>query len=506
MPLPMTRPWKHPKTGIYWLRKRVPAHLQEVVGKVEEKLSLKTREPGEAKKRHAVALAALEQRWDNLAAGPRRLTEREAHDLARPLAVEWLALYEANPSQQDFWPIDLGGVLWTDPPLDLSLSTADLLRTCPEGYKRTQLRDWCFRQADQLLTANGLRVAAEEDRKVLAVAVSAAMQRASVQLERLSRGELIEPQATTAPPAQRPAASPLVRFDDLLKGWVAETRPAKKTQYEWTRVVGQLEKFLGHDNAARVTAEDIVRWKAELVAQELSPKTIRDAKLAPVRAVLQWGADNKRLSQNPAAGVSIDVRQRALEMKRGFSETEVAVVLPAARLEVSPVLRWLPWLSAFTGARIAELSQLRREDVVMIEDVWCVRITPEAGPLKTLSSERIIPLHSALLAEGFLDFARTVPSGPLFTQIRPDKFGSRGGNATKVLGRWVRSLGIVDERISPNHSWRHRFKTLARRHGLATDVVDAMVGHQRRTVADSYGEFPASALQRELEKIPPLKF
>jgi len=240
MPLPMTRPFKHPKTGIYWLRKRVPAHLQELVGKVEEKLSLKTREPGEAKKRHAVALAALEQRWENLAAGPRRLTEREAHDLARPLAVEWLALYEANPSQQDFWPIGLGGVLWADPPVDLSLSTADLLRATPEDSKRTQLRDWCFRQADQLLTANGLRAAAEEDRKVLAVAVSAAMQRASVQLERLSRGELIEPQATTAAPAQRPATLPLVRFDDLLKGWIAETRPAKKTQYEWTRVVGQL--------------------------------------------------------------------------------------------------------------------------------------------------------------------------------------------------------------------------------------------------------------------------
>ena len=49
-----------PETGIYRLRKRVPAHLQEVVGKVAEKLSLTTREHGEAKKRLAVALAALE--------------------------------------------------------------------------------------------------------------------------------------------------------------------------------------------------------------------------------------------------------------------------------------------------------------------------------------------------------------------------------------------------------------------------------------------------------------
>ena len=42
MPLAMSRPWKHPKTGIYWLRKGVPEALRDAVGKREEKLSLQT--------------------------------------------------------------------------------------------------------------------------------------------------------------------------------------------------------------------------------------------------------------------------------------------------------------------------------------------------------------------------------------------------------------------------------------------------------------------------------
>ena len=46
MVLAMSRPWKHPKTGVYWLRKRVPDSLAGGFGKREEKLSLKTREPG----------------------------------------------------------------------------------------------------------------------------------------------------------------------------------------------------------------------------------------------------------------------------------------------------------------------------------------------------------------------------------------------------------------------------------------------------------------------------
>jgi hypothetical protein len=70
MPLAMTRPWMHPKTGIYQLRKAVPKELPGLVGKREEKLSRDTRDPVLAKQRFAKALADLEVRWANLHAGP----------------------------------------------------------------------------------------------------------------------------------------------------------------------------------------------------------------------------------------------------------------------------------------------------------------------------------------------------------------------------------------------------------------------------------------------------
>jgi integrase len=59
--------------------------------------------------------------------------------------------------------------------------------------------------------------------------------------------------------------------------------------------------------------------------------------------------------------------------------------------------------------------------------------------------------------------------------------------------------------FAPNHSWRHRFNTLGRRNGLAVDILDAMTGHGRKTVADTYGDFPPEAMLRELTKIPTLK-
>ena len=96
----------------------------------------------------------------------------------------------------------------------------------------------------------------------------------------------------------------------------------------------------------------------------------------------------------------------------------------------------------------------------------------------------------------------SVRSGPLFLELPPDKFGSRGGNGIKVLGNWVRSLGLQDPRLAPNHSWRHRMRTSARRYGMAIDIVNAITGHARKTVADRYGEYPVEALYRELQKIP----
>jgi ABC-type glutathione transport system ATPase component len=106
MPLAMSRPWKHPNSGVYWLRKGVPEDLRALVGKREEKRSLQTRDPVEAKRRHAEALAEIEERWANLRAGPKALTEREAHHLAAVVHDRWLQQHADNPSQQTAWNVD----------------------------------------------------------------------------------------------------------------------------------------------------------------------------------------------------------------------------------------------------------------------------------------------------------------------------------------------------------------------------------------------------------------
>jgi integrase len=164
----------------------------------------------------------------------------------------------------------------------------------------------------------------------------------------------------------------------------------------------------------------------------------------------------------------------------------------------------VPLLCAYSGARLSEVCQLRVLDVLQRGEIWCIKFDPEAGSLKNENSERAVPLHPAIVESGFLRFVQSARSGPLFAGLPADRFGNRGGSGTKIIGRWVRGLGLTDTRLSPSHSWRHRFKTLGRQFGLAPDIVNAITGHLRKTVADSYGEFPVEALYRELLKIPKL--
>ena len=77
----------------------------------------------------------------------------------------------------------------------------------------------------------------DDSRRMLARAIAAAIQRASLTLARLAKGEV--PESTffssggvTA--SSNSASQTPVPFDDLVKGWAFERRPVAKTVYEWT--------------------------------------------------------------------------------------------------------------------------------------------------------------------------------------------------------------------------------------------------------------------------------
>ncbi|KAB0677260.1 site-specific integrase [Aureimonas leprariae] len=489
---------------MYWLRRRVPADLIAVLGKREELVSLRTKDAVEARERHSKVLAEVDARWAMLRAGPKALSEREALEIAQELHAYWIERHRDEPSQQTEWRSELYVQLWLPSmPAGSSLDSVDL-----NVVPLFRMRELAFEGADLLLRRRGLRTD-DAGRSKLAKAVGVVLQQASLALAASAQGSDIlsgafagafAPTRPVAP--SRPQTS--LSFDDAVKLWIAEKQPRERTVYEWRRVLKELAAFVGHSDAGRLTVEDLIRWKNAMLEAQRAPKTVRDAKIAPVRAVLQVAVENRKLEANPAEKITMTVKKVAAEARRDFTDAEAAIVLQAAMAEKSVVLRWVPWICAYSGARLSEACQLRREDVHQHEGIWVMRFAAEAGPLKNANSERALPVHPALIENGFLRFVEGVKAGPLFADLPPDKFGKRGGNGTKVIGRWVRKLGLTDTRLAPNHSWRHRFKTLGRRHDLRLDIVDAMTGHAAKSVGNAYGVYPMAAMLRELEKIPTL--
>jgi hypothetical protein len=188
MTLPMTRPFKHPRTGIFWIRKRFPADLVPVLGRREVTRSLETRDPAEAKRRHMQVLTEIEAQWTNLRAGPRTLSEREAHGLAEAVFENWLEAHRDHPSNQVLWHPELYRKLWTAPPLLERDAGPDGPGEVPiENVFLRSMRKYCFEQADIGLALHGLGLD-EENRVTMAKAIGAALQRASLILQQESQG------------------------------------------------------------------------------------------------------------------------------------------------------------------------------------------------------------------------------------------------------------------------------------------------------------------------------
>lgn len=301
--------------------------------------------------------------------------------------------------------------------------------------------------------------------------------------------------ATNAELARR-AALPLPA---LYEAWVAATRPGAETITQWrsifTKLAARLAKEGRSDDARGVTEADLEKWRDDLRKQGTGGKRIKEGYLAAVRAVFGWAVKEKRLTDNPAKAVHVQVEKRAKGRERDFTDAEAAMILaaslnarPREASDFSSTRRWVPWLLAYSGARVAEITQLRKCDVIREREVDGIRITPNAGSTKTNQS-RSVPLHPHVIEQGFLRFVASRPDGPLFYDPR------RGGDLlhkkrAEQLAAWVRSIGVTDVGVAPNHGWRHRFKTEARRIRMDVEIRDYVQGHATRTEGENYGHMP----------------
>ncbi len=489
MALAMTRPYKHPKTGVYWLRKVVPVDLRAAVGKRELIRSLGTKVPVEARAKAPAVIAEFDAILAGARTGDGRLTLKEI----TALSAEW---YRAECELWGDDPDQLGDLdIYEDLLHDQIERSEDEDDPMWEAVVKLTPQDRA--EAAALLKAHRYPADPATVNR-LARAIFDMRFRFIAEMRRRLHGDWT-PDKTLAKfpvlmPREAPEAAPKLTFQALVVAWAAESGTAGKALYDRGRTANLLSTFLGHDDAARVTADDVVRWKEARLAAGRSTKTVIND-IGELQPIWKWGRLNRKLAftENPFAGLAPRTKRQSRRPRGPYTEDEARRLLTAAHAETDASLRWLPWVLCFTGARLGEITQAVREDIQREGGgPWFIHIHAEGEgrTLKTVHSERMVPLHPSLIAEGFLRYAEALPVGAsLFGDLRPDRFGTLKGTATRKHGRWVRrTVGIVDKTKDPAHAWRHRFEDQARRAGVPQNVTDALLGHfNPMNESESYG-------------------
>lgn len=502
MAIPMATPWLHPTTGVYYLRKRVPLDLVAVVGRSLEKKSLGTKDQNEAKRRFAEELGQLEARWRNLRSGLVNLSPREISAIAgefyrtsidegakwSPFSTVWRGFF-ANERIEKRW----------DP--EVAESFRAVFGDIIDEWLRNrglQLDPRCVPNFE-IAVARAFRDG-EEKRAAMFFDGDYSPDPAASRYLPLAE----------AFPDGLEAKAEVLALEEQFDAYAADAGLAASTVKRWRGALLTLSAHLGHDDLRRVRVADVEGWVETLRAGARAPVTIRDVHVASLKALMGWLVDKRKLKENPVSEIRIRVPKGRKLRSKALTDAEATTILRATLVDQPPQLgarhalarRWVPWLAAYTGARVNELTQLRREDVFQEGGTPVIRITPEAGSVKT-SSARVVPLHEHLVAQGFLDFVRSQRAGPLFYEpggksvATPPykKLGER-------LASWVRSVGVSDPLVDPNHGWRHKYKTVGRRAGMSPGALDAIQGHATRTEGEGYGEYETVTLAAEVAKIP----
>lgn len=254
----------------------------------------------------------------------------------------------------------------------------------------------------------------------------------------------------------------------------------------------------------------------------LSPNTLRDGYLAPLKVIFTYAEEREIIDVNPARGIRIS-KARKDGRGTGFEADELSALfaLPlftGCASSTDPLTPgthiiddhrfWAPIIALFTGARTTEIAQLQLDEVHI--DGALPHFTIQASAdrkLKTNAARRAIPIHPKLFEFGFREYVqRLSESGqqrlfPLW--LAPPNKGFADAPAQKFFRRSV--IPRISKRSDPKpnfHSFRNSMKSEMMHVGVHDHHQNAILGHEQSGMTKIYGgSLQLSALSKSMRLV-----
>ncbi|MBA1220002.1 tyrosine-type recombinase/integrase [Pseudomonas fulva] len=190
---------------------------------------------------------------------------------------------------------------------------------------------------------------------------------------------------------------------------------------------------------------------------------------------------------------------RKEEVRKAFTKDQVKSLYDNAVSQGKSKLADLIQLGAYTGARIEEICQIKLEDLVTVDGVYCFDIKQS----KTNAGERLVPIHSKILPM-VERLKKDSKDGYLLKTNRGGKYGVKSKEMSSDFSAFKIALGYSKELVF--HSFRHTMVTELERADIKNILVMSIVGHEvggsLSMTFDRYSEGPTPKAKKEaIEKV-----
>lgn len=335
-------------------------------------------------------------------------------------------------------------------------------------------------------------------------------------------------------------------FNRFAKQRQAEKRKRSDTVEQDRKVIFHFSQFVGVGRSIRsITPTEIRDWRDTLAATPanfskikryagLSLKEISECKrasnekllsattinkyLSTVSPFLDWCVTNGFCDKNPCDGLFYDL-VKGSNTRPPFSLEQLNSIFSSplftgfaengkehlkGSLKADDWRFWIPLVCLFTGARIGEIAQLRREDIKQEHGVWFIHIRDNetTGQRTKSGASRPAPIHSILQRIGFLSFvdrqrAKLGSNGPLFPELKPNARGHIGAKPSRFWRDYLQAIGIKEGRDGFGaHSFRHTLADQLRLADYLDDEIEVALGHNQKTVTSGYGSLKQGTVNR----------
>jgi integrase len=262
------------------------------------------------------------------------------------------------------------------------------------------------------------------------------------------------------------------------------------------RSIKYLKDSLGCRSLDQYTSADAAQLRDWFTKRGLSNSSVH-RNFGSIKAVVNFVILEKGLDcSNPFSGVYLHSDNSS--KKRKPIATNNLKAIQAKCMEVDDDLRHLVSLISDTGMRLSEATGLMNSDINLDCDYPHIVLTPYPHrTLKTLSSERIVPLvgQSLWAARRIIESTESLYCFPRYTSAS----GCNANSASAAINKWIKTVAGSEAVI---HGLRHSFRDRLRAVETPSVIFDKLGGWSLKCVGQGYGDgYQLNILSKWIEKI-----